>query len=412
MADPRRQGTLLVPDFLHGGAAAVARLPAHPGGRAVGAPGGDRGRARLAARATPTRLTHCRYSCGHVCFRARARPLREPARGGRDPRLGLRARAAGGSHRPRLQHLRPRVRGERRRARRPRDGEVRRAAVGRAARWRRRLHRTQRHLHQRPEPAQQAAPAAARDHDRERRGHRGECHDPAGDDDRYARHGRRGRRGHAPRAGARRGHGQPGKDRRLRGHAGAPEDRAGRGVEARAAGRGAARAARVVRGPARDAVGGRDPGARALRAEPTVLRGRGAGQRGARGARAPEVPAVPGLRARIPLGDRGRRTHAARSRPRQPGTGARPAAAHLVGPVPLLRGRDARGAGLRSLRRGRLHPGLRRVPGAAGPLPPAPSRPSSPRPGSGRRCRAATVSLGRPGPSRGSGLPRGAATTG
>ena len=65
----------------------------------------------------------------------------------------------GARDRRRLQHLRRRLRRERRRGRRPRDGQVRRAAVGRAAGRRRRVHRAQRHVHQRPVPPQQARPA-------------------------------------------------------------------------------------------------------------------------------------------------------------------------------------------------------------------------------------------------------------
>ena len=50
----------------------------------------------------------------------------------RDPHLGLRTRAPRARASARLQHLRPRLRRERRGARRPRHGQVRRAAVGRA----------------------------------------------------------------------------------------------------------------------------------------------------------------------------------------------------------------------------------------------------------------------------------------
>ena len=102
-------------------------------------------------------LLPCRIPRGNsMSIRSSARDLREQPDWRGDADLGLCPRPARRQDRPGLQHLRPRVHRERRRRRRPRDGQVRRATVGRPAGRRRRLHRSECHLHQRQVSAQQA----------------------------------------------------------------------------------------------------------------------------------------------------------------------------------------------------------------------------------------------------------------
>ena len=94
--------------------------------------------------------------------------------------LGIRPCSAGGRNRCRLQYLRRRFHRERCGCRRSGDRQMRRPALGRHRGRGRRLHRTQRHLHQRPVPAQPPARrAASADARPPRRLHRRQCHDPA-----------------------------------------------------------------------------------------------------------------------------------------------------------------------------------------------------------------------------------------
>ena len=83
--------------------------------------------------------------------------LREQRRRRRHSHLGVCSCAAARADRARVQHLRSRVHRERRRAGRQSHREVRRATLGRVARGRRCVHRSERNFFQRQVPSEQAA---------------------------------------------------------------------------------------------------------------------------------------------------------------------------------------------------------------------------------------------------------------